>query len=144
LQRVIHLQTITATSAAYYVKQYGEISRSQQVPRDRQAVIIRIMLRILTSGPPLSFKLDSILDRGNLTRMTTIVQDQGQIVLPNNIRRRDHIQPGQRFAVERLDCGDYRLTREDRASEGRIVDWLLTCPEKGYFVGIDSESTDTL
>jgi len=24
------------------------------------------------------------------------------------------------------------------------VDWLLTCPEKGYFVAIDSESTNTL
>ncbi len=25
-----------------------------------------------------------------------------------------------------------------------VVDWLLACPEKGYFVPIDSESTDTV
>jgi hypothetical protein len=25
-----------------------------------------------------------------------------------------------------------------------LVDWLLACPQKGYFVAIDSESTDTL
>ena len=25
-----------------------------------------------------------------------------------------------------------------------LVDWLLACPEKGYFVPIESESTDTL
>jgi len=25
-----------------------------------------------------------------------------------------------------------------------VVDWLLACPEKGYFVPIESESTDTL
>jgi hypothetical protein len=25
-----------------------------------------------------------------------------------------------------------------------LVDWLLACPAKGYFVPIESESTDTL
>jgi hypothetical protein len=24
-----------------------------------------------------------------------------------------------------------------------VVDWLLACPERGYFVAIESESTDT-
>lgn len=24
-----------------------------------------------------------------------------------------------------------------------VVDWLLSCPEKGFFVPIESESTDT-
>ncbi|HLK19454.1 MAG TPA: hypothetical protein VKT81_10870 [Bryobacteraceae bacterium] len=26
----------------------------------------------------------------------------------------------------------------------RLIDWLLACPQKGFFVPIDSESTDTL
>lgn len=25
-----------------------------------------------------------------------------------------------------------------------LIDWLLACPEKGFFVPIDSESTDSL
>ena len=33
--------------------------------------------------------------------------------------------------------------RAPRPNEG-LVDWLLACPEKGFFVAIDSESTDTL
>jgi hypothetical protein len=25
-----------------------------------------------------------------------------------------------------------------------VVDWLESCPEKGYFVAVESESTDTV
>ena len=32
---------------------------------------------------------------------------------------------------------------DELTNEG-LVDWLLACPEKGFFVPIDSESTDTL
>jgi len=76
--------------------------------------------------------------------MRTRVSTKGQIILPAEIRRRDGIEPGQQFEVERIDRGDYRLLRRDpRPNEG-LVDWLLACPEKGFFVPIDSESTDTL
>jgi AbrB family looped-hinge helix DNA binding protein len=62
----------------------------------------------------------------------TTVSSKGQIVLPAEIRQLDGIEAGQEFEVERLDRGDYRLTRA-RASAG-VVDWLLACPVKGYFV----------
>ena len=76
--------------------------------------------------------------------MRTTVSSKGQIVLPAEIRQRDAIEPGQEFEVERLDRGQYRLTRrEPRPNEG-LVDWLLACPEKGFFVPIESESTDAL
>ncbi|MBM3838781.1 MAG: AbrB/MazE/SpoVT family DNA-binding domain-containing protein [Verrucomicrobia bacterium] len=76
--------------------------------------------------------------------MTTSVSSKGQIVLPAKIRRLDRIEAGQQFEIERLDCGDYRLVRRaPRPNEG-LVDWLLTCPEKGFFVAVASESTDTL
>ena len=76
--------------------------------------------------------------------MTTTVSTKGQIVLPAEIRQQDGIEPGQEFEIERIDCGEYRLIRRlPRANEG-LVDWLLACPEKGFFVPIDSESTDTL
>ena len=72
------------------------------------------------------------------------MSSKGQIVLPAELRRRDAIEPGQEFEVERLDAGDYRLTRVSRSTNYGLVDWLLACPAKGYFVSIDSESTDAL
>ncbi len=76
--------------------------------------------------------------------MTTCVSSKGQIVLPAKMRRQDRIEPGQEFEIERLDRGEYRLVRRaSRPNEG-LVDWLLDCPEKGFFVPVKSESTDTL
>jgi AbrB family looped-hinge helix DNA binding protein len=76
--------------------------------------------------------------------MKTRVSSKGQIVLPAEIRRRDRIEAGQEFEVERLDRGEYLLKwRAPRPNEG-VVDWLLACPEKDFFVPIESESTDTL
>ena len=42
------------------------------------------------------------------------------------------------------DRGEYRLIRLTAQANEGVVDWLLACPEKGFFVPIDSESTDTL
>jgi AbrB family looped-hinge helix DNA binding protein len=76
--------------------------------------------------------------------MKTRVSSKGQIVLPAEVRRQDKIEAGQEFEVERLDRGDYRLIRRaSRPNEG-VVDWLLSCPEKGFFVPVESESTDSL
>ena len=76
--------------------------------------------------------------------MKTTVSSKGQIVLPAEIRRQDRIEAGQEFEVERLDRGEYRLKRlSPRANEG-VVDWLLQCPEKGFFEPVPSELTDTM
>ena len=76
--------------------------------------------------------------------MKTTVSSKGQIVLPAELRQRDGIEAGQEFEVERLDRGEYRLKRLSPPPNEGVVDWLLACPEKGYFVPIESESTDTL
>jgi len=76
--------------------------------------------------------------------MRTSVSTKGQIVLPAEIRRRDDVEPGQEFDVERIERGEYRLVRRAPAANEGVVDWLLDCPEKGYFVPIESEGTDTL
>jgi AbrB family looped-hinge helix DNA binding protein len=76
--------------------------------------------------------------------MKTKVSTKGQIVLPAEIRHRDGIRAGEEFEVERLDSGEYRLVRVAPAPNEGLVEWLLACPEKGYFVPIESESTDTL
>lgn len=76
--------------------------------------------------------------------MKTTVSTKGQIILPAEIRQRDGIEPGQEFEVERIDRGQYRLVRREPSPNAGLVDWLLGCPEKGFFVPIESESTDTL
>lgn len=76
--------------------------------------------------------------------MRTSVSTKGQIVLPVEIRRQDGVEPGQEFDVERIDRGEYRLVRRAPAVNEGVVDWLLDCPEKGFFVPIESESTDSL
>ena len=76
--------------------------------------------------------------------MKTTVSSKGQIVLPAEFRHLDRIEPGQEFDVERLDRGDYRLVRRRAAPNEGVIDWLLACPQKGFFVPIESESTDAL
>jgi len=74
----------------------------------------------------------------------TVVSSKGQIVLPAELRERDRILPGQRFEVERLEAGRYLLVRRPASDNEGLVDWLLACPEKRWFVPIDPESTDSL
>jgi len=76
--------------------------------------------------------------------MKTTVSSKGQIVLPAEIRQLDRVEPGQEFDVERLDRGDYRLVRRAPRPNNGAVDWLLACPQRGFFVAIDSESTADL
>ena len=56
--------------------------------------------------------------------MRTRVSTKGQLVVPAELREQDGIEPGQEFEIERIDRGDYRLTRRQRASEG-MTEWLL-------------------
>jgi AbrB family looped-hinge helix DNA binding protein len=76
--------------------------------------------------------------------MVTSISSKGQIVLPAELRRLDGIEPGQQFDIERVEAGEYRLVRRHAPANQGLVDWLLACPEKGYFIPIESESTDTL
>ncbi len=76
--------------------------------------------------------------------MRTTVSTKGQIVLPAELRQRDHIEPGQEFEVERIGKDEYRLVRVTPAPNEGLIDWLLACPRKGYFTPIASESTETL
>ena len=74
--------------------------------------------------------------------MKTTVSSKGQIVLPAEFRRLDCVEPGQEFLVERIDRGDYRLVRRVAPPNEGVIDWLLACPQKDFFVPVDSESTD--
>lgn len=76
--------------------------------------------------------------------MKTAVSTKGQVVIPAEIRAQDAIEPGQVFEIERIDSGEYRLRRLTPPKNQGLLSWLLACPEKGYFVPIESESTVTL
>jgi AbrB family looped-hinge helix DNA binding protein len=76
--------------------------------------------------------------------MWTRMSSKGQVVLPAELRRRDNIEPGQQFEIERVGAGEYRLVRRQPPPNQGLVDWLLACPEKGFFVPVASESTETL
>ncbi len=76
--------------------------------------------------------------------MKTSLSSKGQIVLPSELRREDGLEPGEQFSVERVKEGEYRLVRLTPPPNRGLVDWLLACPEKGYFVPVESESTDEI
>jgi hypothetical protein len=75
--------------------------------------------------------------------MKVTVSAHGRIVLPAELRRQDLIAAGQKFEIERLSRGNYRLKRASMLPNEGVVDWLLTCPEKGFFVPIDPEPSGT-
>ena len=91
-----------------------------------------------------SHEVDNASVRRYLTYMKTTISTKGQIVLPAEFRKEDDIEPGEEFEIERIDRGEYRLVRRALPPNERLVKWLLGCPEKGYFVPIEGESTDTL
>jgi AbrB family looped-hinge helix DNA binding protein len=74
--------------------------------------------------------------------MITHISSKGQVVLPAELRRQDHIEPGQEFEIKRVEAGEYRLVRRLPPANQGLFDWLLACPEKGFFVPIPSESTE--
>jgi AbrB family looped-hinge helix DNA binding protein len=76
--------------------------------------------------------------------MRTRVSSKGQIVLPAEVRRLDNVEAGQEFEIERLHRGAYRLDRRSSVPNAGVVDWLLACPERGFFVSVESESTESL
>jgi len=73
--------------------------------------------------------------------MKTTVSTKGQIVLPAEIREQDDIRPGEKFEIERIDRGEYRLSRTTRRPNEGLVDLLLACPVKGWFEPMDRTRT---
>ena len=76
--------------------------------------------------------------------MKTTLSTKGQIILPAEFRQQDGILPGEEFEIERIERGEYRLVRKSPPPNAGVVDWLLSCPQKGFFAEIESASTDTL
>ena len=75
--------------------------------------------------------------------MTTILSAKGMIEIPEEFRTADALKPGQRCDIERLGHREYRVRVADEPQPNQSwVEWLLACPEKGWFVERDrSEGT---
>lgn len=76
--------------------------------------------------------------------MKTIISSKGQVVIPAGFRNQDKIKAGQAFDIERLDRGKYRLVISERPKNQGLVETLLACPSKGWFVPIESGATALL
>jgi AbrB family looped-hinge helix DNA binding protein len=76
--------------------------------------------------------------------MKTSLSSKGQIVLPAELRKQDRLHPGQQFEVERIQAGEYRITKVASSGKPGLLAWLNDCPEKDWFQSLPSESTDEL
>jgi hypothetical protein len=68
--------------------------------------------------------------------MTTTLFANGLIEIPEVFRKVDALKTGQQCDIERVGQGHYqlRVSTVAEASTGNWVEWLLACPEKGWFV----------
>jgi AbrB family looped-hinge helix DNA binding protein len=73
--------------------------------------------------------------------MVTTVSSKGQIVLPAEIRAQDGIEPGQKFDIERIEAGEYRLKRQPKRRNEGLIKLLLDCPAKGWLKPLDRTGT---
>lgn len=76
--------------------------------------------------------------------MKTFISTRGQLALPGKLLQDDRIDPGQEFGIERLGPGVYVFFVIGPAPSRGLVDWLVACPEKGWFEPVPSESTGDL
>ena len=59
--------------------------------------------------------------------------------------QQDRIEPGQEFEIERIDSREYLLRRKSRRRNEALVNLLLACPVKSWFLPLDrSETTDDI
>lgn len=67
--------------------------------------------------------------------MKTTLSANGLIEIPEEFRKADALKPGQSCDIERVGQGDYRVrvAKGDHAPADNWVEWLLACPEKGWF-----------
>ncbi len=74
----------------------------------------------------------------------TIISSKGQIVIPADFSNQDKNEADQAYDIERVDRGEYHLVVAESPKNLRLIDTLLACPVKAWFVPIESESTDTV
>jgi AbrB family looped-hinge helix DNA binding protein len=72
------------------------------------------------------------------------ISAKGQIIIPAEIRAADSIRAGDTFDIIKVRKGEYLVRRVEEAPNKGLVDWLLSCPAKGFFEPIDSDGTEKI
>ena len=80
--------------------------------------------------------------------MTTILNANGLIEIPEVFRKADELKAGQACEIERVGQGEYRV-RVAKVGNGkpkeRLIDVLRSCPVKDFFKPMErTETTDDL
>jgi bifunctional DNA-binding transcriptional regulator/antitoxin component of YhaV-PrlF toxin-antitoxin module len=80
--------------------------------------------------------------------MTATISAQGLIEIPAIFREADHITPGQRCEIERVGEGSYAIhlvkDAPNEKPKRRLVEVLLDCPAKGWWVESETSERTTL
>jgi bifunctional DNA-binding transcriptional regulator/antitoxin component of YhaV-PrlF toxin-antitoxin module len=81
--------------------------------------------------------------------MTATISAQGLIEIPAIFRETDHITPGQRCEIERVGEGSYAIhlvkgSSSEPRPKRRLVEVLLDCPAKGWWVESETSERTTL
>ena len=64
--------------------------------------------------------------------------------MPAELREQDHLRPGQKFEVERLQSGHYLLKKVADPGQPGLLAWLFECPEADWFEPLPPQSTADL
>jgi bifunctional DNA-binding transcriptional regulator/antitoxin component of YhaV-PrlF toxin-antitoxin module len=75
-------------------------------------------------------------------KLTTNLTSNARLALPAELMRLDGLERGDEFSIERINAGAYLLSKLPRRDCVGLTDWLLSCPEKGWFEPISSEPTN--
>jgi hypothetical protein len=76
--------------------------------------------------------------------MKTTMSSKGKIARPTTVGAKDHLKSEEELPIERVEENQCQLVQRRGLPNEGLVDWLLACPEKGFFIPIESESTDTV
>jgi hypothetical protein len=75
--------------------------------------------------------------------MTSTILGNGLIEIPESFRQADDLRPGQHFEIERVSHREYlvRFDLTEKHPKESLVDVLLDCPAKGFFVPMNQSDT---
>jgi hypothetical protein len=76
--------------------------------------------------------------------MKATMSSKDKIVPPTTVCAKDHLKSEEELPIERVEDDQCQLVRRLGLPNEGLIDWLLACPEKGFFMPIESESTDTV
>ena len=79
--------------------------------------------------------------------MTTFISADCSIAIPAELLKNPKLQPGRRCDIEQISDDELRVKMSPANPQGdrTLLDWLLACPVKDWYVPLErTETTDDL